>query len=213
MHSIVGDHNLVPTVILAGGRSSRMGRNKAFVTIGGVSMLSIIAERIGRQTSCVALNADPGMANNTGLRLVPDSMSEKPGPLAGVLAAMCDTAVTHPSSTHVATVPIDSPFFPLDLLARMADAAKASNEIVIASSDSQDHPVFGLWPVSAADDLEAWLRDAGNRRVRDFLLRHPLAVLDFPLVETSNGMFDPFFNVNTPEDVLAAEKWLKVIPQ
>jgi molybdopterin-guanine dinucleotide biosynthesis protein A len=213
MPGAVKDQTSIPAVILAGGRSSRMGSNKAFVTIGGATMLSRIAARIRIQTSAVALNADPGWPDYDGLRLIPDTMSEKPGPLAGVLAAMRDTAATYPSATHVATVPIDSPFFPLDLLKRMADTARGSDEIVIASSAGQDHPVFGLWPVSAAGDLQSWLVDGGHRRVRDFLQRHYATTLDFPLVQTSPGAFDPFFNVNTPDDVLAAEKWLEVMPE
>jgi molybdopterin-guanine dinucleotide biosynthesis protein A len=205
------DHAFIPAVILAGGRSSRMGLNKAFVEIGGVTMLARIADRIAEQTITVSLNADPDWPETKDLRIVSDTIRGKAGPLAGILAAMRDTAVAQPMATHVATVPIDSPFFPRDLLKRLAEAPEGPDEIAIASSGGRDHPVFGLWPVSIADDLETWLADPDHRRVHDFLLRHAVTEVDFPLIETSVGPFDPFFNVNTPKDILAAEKWLEVL--
>ncbi|TCR83943.1 molybdenum cofactor guanylyltransferase MobA [Rhizobium sp. BK376] len=202
----------IPVIILAGGLSSRMGRNKALVEIGGVTMLTRIAHRIAEQTTAVSLNADPERPKTNDLRLVPDTIEGKAGPLAGILAAMRDAAATHPMATHVATVPIDCPFFPRDLLARLAEVLGGPDEMAIPASGGQDHPVFGLWPVSAANDLEAWLTHTDqHRRVRDFLRPYTVTEVNFPLIETSAGPFDPFFNVNRPEDIIAAEKWLGVI--
>ncbi|ENN89265.1 molybdopterin-guanine dinucleotide biosynthesis protein A [Rhizobium freirei PRF 81] len=212
MSGAIANADDIPVVLLAGGRSSRMGANKAFATLGDQSLFARIVARIAkRQAKPVALNADADWPDAKGLTLVPDSIPGKLGPLAGVLAAMQYAAQRHPQASHVATVPIDSPFFPEDLLARMAEAIHTSDEIAIAASFDRDHPVFGLWPVSAAGDLETWIVTDPKRRVRDFLARHKVRRVEFPAVQTSIGPLDPFFNVNTPDDLVEAQKWLAAL--
>ena len=204
----------IPPYLLAGGRSSRMGANKALALLGGENLLARIAARIGQQQRMpIALNADADWPYTAGLRLVPDTLPGKLGPLAGVLAAMRDAAKKHPHASHIATVPIDSPFFPSDLIARLAQAIEGRDEIAIAASLDRDHPVFGLWPVSIADDLETWIVGDDKRRVRDFLARHTVRKVDFAVIQTPIGPLDPFFNVNTPEDLIAAETWLAALEQ
>lgn len=212
MSGFIANAENVPVVLLAGGRSSRMGSNKAFASLGGESLLSRIAGRFGeRERRLVALNADADWPDTMGLRLVPDKIPGKLGPLAGVLAAMQDTALRYPQASHVATVPIDSPFFPLDLIERLADAVQGRDEIAIATSFGRDHPVFSLWPVFAAADLETWIVTDTKRRVSDFFARYKVRRVDFPAIETPIGPLDPFFNVNTPDDLVDAEKWLAAL--
>lgn len=212
MSGFIANADDIPVVLLAGGRSSRMGANKAFVLLGGESLLARITARIAkRQTHAVALNADADWPDVMGLRLVPDKIPGKLGPLAGVLAAMQDTALRYPQVSHVATIPIDSPFFPPDLLNRLAASVQGRADIAIATSFDRDHPVFGLWPVSTAADLETWIVTDAKRRVRDFLARHTVRRVEFSAVETPIGPLDPFFNVNTPADLMDAEKWLAAL--
>ena len=198
---------LPPGLILAGGRSSRMGEDKSALTLGTRPMLDHILDRLKPQVSSVALNAPAGAPNPQDLRLIADTLPGQPGPLAGVLAGLRD--VTGP---HLVTVPSDSPFFPQDLVARLLSATRNQQEtIAIASSGGQIHPVFGLWPVSIADDLEHWISDSQNRRVRSFLERHRMVTVDFEFVETANGPLDPFFNVNTPEDLQMAHRFAELL--
>ncbi|KAA1178739.1 molybdenum cofactor guanylyltransferase MobA [Rhizobium tropici] len=212
MSSFIANAEDIPVVLLAGGRSSRMGANKAFALLGGESLISRISSRIAQcQSKPIALNADADWPDTMGIRLVPDKIAGKLGPLAGVLAAMQDTARNYPQASHVATIPIDSPFFPLDLIAQLAYAVERPDEIAIAASLGQDHPVFGLWPVSAATDLETWIVSDDKRRVRDFLARHRVRRVEFPVVETRIGPLDPFFNINTPAELLEAETWLAAL--
>ncbi|AYG66484.1 MULTISPECIES: molybdenum cofactor guanylyltransferase MobA [unclassified Rhizobium] len=212
MPSFIASAEDIPVVLLAGGRSSRMGANKAFALLGGESLIARISSRIARrQSKPIALNADADWPDTMGMRLVPDEILGKLGPLAGVLAAMQDTARNYPQASHVATIPIDSPFFPLDLIARFAHAVECPDEIIIAASLGQDHPVFGLWPVSAAADLETWIVSDEKRRVRDFLARQRVRRVEFPVVETRIGPLDPFFNINTPAELLEAETWLAAL--
>jgi len=212
MPGFISDPTEIPPFLLAGGRSSRMGVNKALVPLDGQRLLTRVAQRIGqRQKVPVALNADADFPDPAGLPLVPDTLPGKLGPLAGVLAALRQATAHHPLTTHIVTVPIDSPFFPLDLVARLAEAIDGRDEIAIATSLGREHPVFGLWPISIADDLETWILTDEKRRVRDFLARHPVRAVDFPVMDTPLGALDPFFNINTPDELAAAERWLAAL--
>ncbi|WP_105427635.1 molybdenum cofactor guanylyltransferase MobA [Neorhizobium tomejilense] len=193
-----------PGLVLAGGKSSRMGTDKALLTIGGDTILGHVVRRLLPQVSEITLNAPMGFPNPLDLRLLPDLVPGQIGPLAGVLAGLRDIQGRGLQATHLLTVPSDSPFVPADLVRRLGAEADDPKAIVIAASDGRDHPVFGLWPVSIADDLETWLSDPDNRRIKAFLDRHHTVTVEFPMVETQQGLLDPFFNINTPEDLQEA---------
>lgn len=195
-------------MILAGGLSSRMGGgDKGLRVIGGESLLARVIARLGPQCGALALNAngDPARFSGFGLPVLADSLPDRPGPLAGVLAAM-DWAAGQGAGS-VVTVSADAPFLPLDLVQRLAAAAAAAagggGLAHAAGRDEQgglrDHPICGLWPVSLRDDLRAALA-AGRRRVRDFTESHGAARAIW-----DSAPLDPFFNVNSPEDLDRAE--------
>ncbi|UIJ84806.1 molybdenum cofactor guanylyltransferase MobA [Rhizobium leguminosarum] len=194
-------------VVLAGGRSQRMGRDKAGVMLGAESLLHHVLTRLAQQAPLVAVNAD---AAAEGVPVVPDRFRGKAGPMAGIHAAMVYAAGL-PSITHVVTVSVDCPFFPADLVARLAAAIEHPSQIAIAASEGRSHPVFGLWPVTLAADLEDWITTDEKRRVRDFLLRHDVTEVAFPLHPTRASLLDPFFNINTPDDLVEAERWLEAL--
>ncbi|WEX75991.1 molybdenum cofactor guanylyltransferase MobA [Sinorhizobium numidicum] len=200
-----------PAVILAGGRSSRMGSPKAGLLLRGRTMLDRIIERLEPQVESIALNlnADPGVALPPNLVVVADTMPGFFGPLAGILTAMRHAGRTAPAASHVLTVPTDTPFFPDNVASRLVDAVTSGEEIAVAWSDGKMHPLFALWPVALADDLEAWIRTDEKLRVRAFIARHRSTAVDFPLSATKAGPLDPFFNINTPEQLRQAEEWLK----
>jgi molybdopterin-guanine dinucleotide biosynthesis protein A len=200
-----------PGLVLAGGKSSRMGTDKAFLTIGGDTILGHVVRRLLPQISEITLNAPMGFPNTLGLRLLPDLLPGQIGPLAGVLAGLRDIQARGLQATHLLTVPSDSPFIPADLARRLEAEAGDPNAIVIAASDGRDHPVFGLWPVSIARDLQTWLSDPDNRRIKAFLERHPTVTVALPMVETAQGLLDPFFNINTPEDLQEARRFAEVL--
>ncbi|MBN7805359.1 molybdenum cofactor guanylyltransferase MobA [Agrobacterium rosae] len=199
----------IPGLILAGGLSRRMGTNKALSPLGGKPLMSHVIDRVTPQVTTVALNASESWADTFGLPLVPDTKAGHAGPLAGILAGMRHFANQAPQATHFLTVPADSPFFPADLAARLIDHITGENAIVIAASTGQVHPVFGLWPIAIADDLEAWLGDDRNRRIRSFLARHPTIGVSFPPIESLTTSIDPFFNINTPDELATAETFFK----
>ena len=189
-------------LILGGGLSRRMGEDKIQALLGGSPLIQFIADRIRPQVSTLAVNlpADHPLAGR--YHNLPDTVADRPGPLAGVLAGML--AFTGEAS-HLLTVPGDAPFLPEDLVQRLAHNL-SPDEIVMAASSGRDHPVVALWPTKLAEDLQSWLADPDQRRVRDFIHRHPFRSVDFPLIERPDGLaqVDPFFNINTPADLLHA---------
>ncbi|EUB95739.1 Molybdopterin-guanine dinucleotide biosynthesis protein A [Rhizobium sp. CF080] len=198
-----------PCLILAGGKSSRMGTDKAFLDIGGETILAHVARRLRPQVAEITLNAQADFPNPLRLRLLPDRIIGQIGPLAGVFSGLRDILDRGLPATHLLTAPSDSPFVPADLANRLEAEADDPNTIVIAASDGRDHPVFGLWPISIADDLESWLSGPDNRRIKDFLRRHRVVTVEFPMIGTPQGLLDPFFNINTPEDLQEARRFAK----
>lgn len=199
-----------PGFILAGGRSSRMGRPKALAVLGGETLLARVAARLGPQVSALHLNWNGAMPAEElcGLSPIADETEGYAGPLAGILTAMRHVARTDPAASHVVTVPIDAPFFPHDLVARLVGSPEGPRDIAIAFSQEIMHPVFGLWPVAIADDLADFLETDEKRRVRAFIDRHRMKKVDFTISGSHKRTFDPFINLNTPQDLEDAERFL-----
>ncbi|SOC38419.1 molybdenum cofactor guanylyltransferase [Rhizobium subbaraonis] len=202
-----------PGVVLAGGRSSRMGRNKALLQFGPESLVLRATRRLTPQVTSVAINANDRTAEleALGLAMFGDLDDSRSGPLGGILASLRYASLAAWPASHVVTVAIDSPFFPADLVARLSTAIDRPDRIAVAASSGGLHPVFGLWPRSLADDLERWLSGGQSLRLRDWLARHGANEVHFPDHDTRLGRLDPFFNINTRADLAAAQHWLGAI--
>lgn len=195
----------IPGVILAGGRATRMGGgDKGLKEVAGVRLLDRVIARLAPQCGPLAINAngDPARLAEFGLPVLPDSLPDHPGPLAGVLAGL-DWAAGRGAGAIV-TVAADTPFFPADLVRRLHLAAGPSGLALAASPDETGqlwtHPTFGLWPVALRHDLREAL-EGGLRKIVLWTGRHSAGIAEF-----SSRPFDPFFNINTPEDIAAAER-------
>ncbi len=187
-------------MIVAGGQATRMGGgDKCLLPLGGQPILSQVITQLSPQVEAIALNANgnPERFAAFGLDVVPDSAPDQPGPLAGVLAAL-DWAASK-GVARVATVAADTPFFPQDLVARLA---AVDAPVVLAASTTGRHPVFALWSVALRHDLRAALA-GGQRRVNAFARDHDAVEV---LFQSSDGP-DPFFNINTPDDLKQAQEW------
>lgn len=194
----------LPGVIVAGGRATRMGGgDKCLRPVAGRPLLAHVIDRLAPQVAGLALNAngDPARFAGLGLPVLPDGVAGFPGPLAGVLAGL-DWAAAQ-GAPAVVTAAGDTPFLPPDLVARLRAAAGPSGLAVAASPDEggrlRRHPLFGLWPVALRADLRAALA-AGQRRAGLWAERQGAGLAVF-----ESRPFDPFFNVNTPGDLAAAE--------
>lgn len=202
-------------VILAGGLSRRMaGRDKCLIPLGGKPMIAHVAERLVPQVSRLLINAnsDPERFAALALPVQADTVTGYAGPLAGVLAGMRWAAKNAPTATHILTAAADTPFFPADLARNFVEALDGASgardeTICLATSGGHRHPVFGLWPVALADPLERFLTDEATRKVMAFVSRYRLLEVPFDPGEAMPGS-DPFFNINTPEELAEAHRLL-----
>lgn len=200
---------MIAGVILAGGRSSRLGGgDKSLLTIAGQPMLGRVIDRFAPQVDSLAINANGDATRFAPFKLpvLADTITGYAGPLAGILAGL-DWAASLAGVTHVATVAGDTPFVPRDLVERLA-AGRAA-QIVIAASGGHVHPVVGLWPVGVRLLLAEFLAINPSRRVTAFTEAMGAGHVDFALLQGASGPVDPFFNVNTPDDLATAQTLAK----
>jgi molybdopterin-guanine dinucleotide biosynthesis protein A len=194
-------------IILAGGQARRMGGgDKCLRRLGADTILGHVTARARPQVAALALNAngDPARFAGFGLAVVADATDGFLGPLAGILAGIEWARAVRPDATHLASFAADSPFFPADLVARLAQASMAAGApAACAASRGRRHPVFGLWPLAAGPALRRAIHAEGLRRVEEWADRAGAVQVDFPA-----GDVDPFFNVNRPQDLAVAEALL-----
>jgi molybdopterin-guanine dinucleotide biosynthesis protein A len=198
---------MIAGVILAGGLATRMGGgDKCLLPLGGRPILAHVIERLAPQVDALALNAngDPARFARFGLPVLADSVEGYAGPLAGVLAGM-DWAHAQ-GAEAIVTAAADTPFFPADLVVALCSAAHAADTglamaLTPAAEGLDRHPTFGLWPVALREDLRAALA-RGVRKVVAWTEPHGCARAVF------HGRGEPFFNVNTPEELARAEAML-----
>ena len=191
----------VAGIILAGGLSRRMGGgDKSLLTVGGRSMLAAVIDRLADQASPLVLNAngDPRRFAHFCLQVFSDPIDGYIGPLAGILGGL-RWARQNSAARWIVTVPADTPFIPRNLVGRLLTGL-GDAEIAIARSGGRSHPVVGLWPVEMGDDLERWLGDAGHRKADAWATSRRHVEITFG----GDEEFDPFFNVNTPQDTMIA---------
>ena len=197
-------------VLLAGGQSQRMGGgDKNLRMLGGKPMLARVIERARPQVDALVLNAngDAQRFAAFGLPVIADSITDFAGPLAGVLAGVDWAAKNLPEAELVASFATDAPFFPRDLVRRLAVALEEGGfDLACAQSNGRAHPVFGLWPVSLREPLREAL-NGGVRKVDRWTARYKLVEVEFAAEPV-----DPFFNANRPEDLAEAERLVALAP-
>lgn len=197
-------------VVLAGGLARRMGGgDKGFKQLAGRPILEIILQRLAPQVAGIILNANGDAARfaQFNLPVAADPLPDFAGPLAGVLAGLHWARENRPEITHIVTVPSDGPFLPRDLVARLNGACDALDaELACVASNGRPNPVVGLWPMALYDDLHKAVIQEGLRKVDIWTARHRLAVTDF-----ITDPVDPFFNANTPDDLVEAERLLALV--
>ena len=205
-------HEPVAGILLAGGRSSRMGGgDKCLRLLGGKPILAHIIERLTPQVSDIIINAN-GEASRFarfGLPVVADSVAGFAGPLAGIHAGLEWVKASRPGIRYGVTIAADTPFFPLDLVQRFIAELKSGPALVVARSEEGAYPVVGLWPVALTGDIERSLQQ-GMRKVGGWTEQHGAVEVSFPPEEIGGRPIDPFFNINRPEDLAEAEALVKV---
>jgi molybdopterin-guanine dinucleotide biosynthesis protein A len=202
--SKMGRINAVAGVILAGGKSLRMGGgDKSLVMLGGKPLIGHVIERVRPQVADLIINAggNADRFGDFGLDVVADTVEGQAGPLAGVLTGLEWLAEKRPDADWLLSVPADTPFLPADLVRRLINALiDGKANMACAKSLGRVHPVIGIWPPALAGDLRRAVIDEGVRKTRAWTARYRIAHVEF-----NASPADPFFNVNRPEDLAAAE--------
>jgi molybdopterin-guanine dinucleotide biosynthesis protein A len=197
-------------VVLAGGLARRMGGgDKSMRRIGGRTILDHVIERLKPQCEGLLLNANGDSARfaRFTLPVIPDTVGDYPGPLAGVLAGLDWTAANRPDAEWVVSVAGDCPFLPRDLVARLHEARRAEDaQLAVASSGGRTHPVIGLWGVGLREELRHALVGEGLRKIDRWTARYRLATVSWPTEPV-----DPFFNANTVDDLAEAERLASLV--
>lgn len=205
-HHAVTDRGNIGGLVLAGGAARRMGgANKALILLGGKPLIAHAIERLAPQVAAIALSANRDAERLTAYdcTILPDHDPRLLGPLAGVLAGLCWASGA--GFTHLATAAADTPFFPVEYVERLAEGRSSSRAaIALAASGGRLHPVFGLWPVELRGALAEHLEKSDDRSVMAFAQAQGMCEVDFA-VESGR---DPFFNVNTPDDLDQAHRML-----
>ncbi len=182
-------------LILAGGHSSRMhGDDKAFVALAGKSLLVRAIERLAPQVHGLAIssNRSPESYGATGLPVIPDRLAGLQGPLAGIHAGLC--AYPH---DYLISVAVDLPFLPRDLVHRLHTGMQSFG-CVYAGCGTQ-HALALLWAPGMAGNLERFVQQ-GKHSLRAWLTGNAGVIFFEPTNDS-----DILFNINTPEDLRAAE--------
>ena len=210
---LVGDHFLVARslkhsvlgVVLAGGKSSRFGADKATAVLGGETLLSRVCRRAAPQVATLLINRNVGGAADHPLEyeVLPDEFSEQ-GPLAGVLAGL---ARAHSENLpFLATFACDTPFFPDHTVDRLWDGLRGSDaEYCVAQRAGIEHRAIALWDVRCREPLNAAF-SAGLRSLHGVSAALRKAAAEFAISGEGPGG-DAFFNINTPKDLACAARW------
>jgi molybdopterin-guanine dinucleotide biosynthesis protein A len=195
-------------LLLAGGRGSRMGGvDKGLQPFNGEPLALHAVRRLGPQVGTLMVNANRNLGDYAalGAPVWPDSLADYPGPLAGFLSGLA-----HCTTPWLLTVPCDTPLFPLDLAARLAEAAAAGDaEIAVASAPEaldgavalRPQPVFCLLRADLRESLRRYT-EAGGRKVQAWTAQHRRVLVPF---DRPGDAPDAFFNANTLAELHALE--------
>lgn len=196
----------VPVVglILAGGLARRMGGgDKCLLPLAGKTLLQRTIERAQPQVDELLLNANGNSLRfaRTRLPVIADEIANNPGPLGGIHAGMRWLERDNPDAEWLVSFASDTPFFPRDLVGRLLTQALAEKtQVAIATSGNQLHPTFALWHISLLDTITQLLNAGQVPRLQDWICQQRHSLVAF-----TNEAYDPFFNINTPQDLYAAE--------
>ena len=199
------DHNNILAVVLAGGRSKRFGRDKSQVKLGDKILIDyILTEIIDLYKDILIVTNEPIKFLNSDKISVINDVKKGLGPLGGVFSAMRWARHHKENYKWISTFPIDTPFFKKEHLIKFyKDINSDKSNLFFMKSKNTRHNIFGLWSLELFEKLELAL-DNGNRKVELWANDIGVKTVNF---ENQNDK-DPFFNINTEQDLEIAKKLL-----
>ena len=188
-------------LLLAGGRSSRMGQNKSLIKFFGKSMIEIVLERASLQVEQIAINSNERIDDVFAKKyeLVEDCIQGRLGPLVGILTGLKWAKSLKKNIKFLVIFPVDSPFIPINFV-KILDSNSNDFDIIMSRYQSRIHPVCSMWNVRLINQLEEDIKH-GTRKIEEFSRKKKTKVVNFKQIG-----YDPFFNVNRKEDYFLAKQ-------
>ena len=189
--------------ILAGGLSKRFGGGfKTSAEIQGKSILDIIVSKLKKQKINLIINANSNsiLFKKKNIPIIKDINYGFQGPLAGIYASML-WSINNKKTDWLFTIPSDTPFLPENLIDEFLSILDDSTKILIARSNLKIHPIIAMWHTSLLESLENEI-NSKNRKIMNWVYKHKFKYVDFKFKD-----FDPFFNINTREDLKEANNF------
>ena len=192
--------NDIDGLILAGGRSKRMGCDDKLKSIlHGKTLLEIVIERLGPQVGELFINANPDLCGEQSLTVIADKIEGFQGPLTGLWSALKSDRLS--DASYLMMVPCDGPFIPMNLVAELYQSmVKNGADVACVRYEGFAQPTFSLWHKRVLPAVEETLLVKKMGGFKPLLAGLNTIYLDWP-----EQPLNPFFNINSPEDLAAAE--------
>jgi molybdopterin-guanine dinucleotide biosynthesis protein A len=200
------DYNSILGVVLAGGQSKRFGQDKSQVQLGSKILIDYILLEILNEFDEILIiaNNDIKFFNSKKINKIED-YKKNLGPLGGVLSAMKWIKENNRKYKWISTFPSDTPFFKKKYLHDfLNNINKEESKLFFIKSNNKRHNIFGLWSLELLNRLEDDLVNKGERKVEDWANKVGVKTIN---LEFKNN--DPFFNINTKEDLEKAKEIIK----
>ena len=204
----MSEHNILGA-ILAGGQSKRMGKDKLFLELNNKKLIEHTIDKVKKYLKKIIIitNQDNEFFFKNNLTTVKDCIEGQLGPLVGILTAMKWAKENLSKCLWIATFPCDTPFFPESIIKNFIEESEKKESLILcASSHGRKHNIFGLWSLDLYDKLKDDLINKKVRKVQDWTEKNKIKNLEFKFKD-----YDPFFNINTKEDLEFAKKLSKKI--
>jgi molybdopterin-guanine dinucleotide biosynthesis protein A len=199
------DHNNILGAVLAGGKSQRFGEDKSQVKLGDKLLIDYILSEIIEEFSEILVVSNSLINFKKSEKIsVTEDIKKNLGPLGGVLTAMKWVKDNNKDYKWISTFPADTPFFKHSILQKfLQDIQLSESKLFFIKSNNTRHNIFGLWSIDLMDKLEEDL-NKGERKVEVWANSIGVKIIN---IEFQNE--DPFFNINTKEDLKKAKDRLK----
>ena len=202
----MSEHNILGA-ILAGGQSKRMGKDKLFLQLNDKMLIEHTINKVEKYLKDIIIitNQKNEYFSKKNLTTVEDCIEGQLGPLVGILTAMKWAKENLKECSWIATFPCDTPFFPETKIKKFIEKSKKKDSLLLcASSHGRKHNIFGLWSLDLYEKLKDDLINNKIIKVQDLTEKHKITNVEFDFKE-----YDPFFNINTLDDLETAKKIVK----
>ena len=197
--------NNILGVVLAGGKSKRFGEDKSTIKLNGKTLIEHTLDKIKSKLNKIIIVSNDKVLKN--YITINDCIDGQLGPLVGVLSAMKWIKDNNYSYNWIITFPCDTPFFNISIIDKFVEVSKLNDSLLyFAKSEEKRHNIFGLWSLKLIETLEMDIVKNNHRKVEKWADKIGVKTINISYKEV-----DPFFNINTKEDLKEAKKILKKI--